>query len=423
MKVAIISSGFLPVVDGVTVTLLNRLYRLSQWGHQVLLFCPSYACLEKIYPNWQDYTGEFLPGVKAIALPSDSIMGLDFERNVTRQSYQIVLQELKQFKPDIIHVDEPERLFFGFLKVAGIDFAKQNKIPCTSFFHTNFLEYGRDYFNSPVWLDRILKWLFKFPLVWLYNQYDATLVSSQISYQKLANIGFENLIYSELLGVKIQKSNRSLRNEDFFEKNYKIPNLSGCLKIIFVGRLTPDKGWNFTIKALTKMVQKYDLKCLNIALIVAGDGAMRKTITTQLDKIIPNLYFLGRVAPDAVPELLANCDIHVTTSEKETKGLTILEAFAAGIPAIAPRAGGVIDSIEEGWNGFLYEPQNVDDFIKKLNLLIEDSHLRQAMGNRGKEYVARFSWDNAVSNLLEIWEKQIANYPSRSRSANLSNVK
>jgi glycosyltransferase involved in cell wall biosynthesis len=413
MKIAIISSGFLPVVDGVTVTLLNRVDRLSQWGHQVLLFCPSYACLENVYPNWRDYTGEFLPGVKAIALSSDSMMGLDFERNVTRQSYQIVLKELKQFQPDIIHVDEPERLFFGFFKVAGIDFAKENKIPCTSFFHTNFLEYGKDYFNSPVWLDRILKWLFKFPLVWLYNRYDATLVSSQITYQKLAKIGVKHLICSELLGVEILKCDRSLRDEDFFDRNYKISNLSGCLKIVFVGRLTLDKGWNFTIKALTKMVQEYDLKRLNIALIVAGDGAMRETIATQLSKIIPNLYFLGRVAPDAIPELLANCDLHVTTSEKETKGLTILEAFAAGIPAIAPRVGGVIDSIEDGWNGFLYEPQNVDDFIKKLTLLIENSHLRQAMGNRGKEYVAQFTWDNAVKNLLKIWEKQITNYPSR----------
>jgi glycosyltransferase involved in cell wall biosynthesis len=415
MKIAIISSGFLPVVDGVTVTLLNRLYRLSQWGHRVLLFCPSYACLEKVYQNWRDYTGDFLPGVKAIALPSDSIMGLNFERNVTRQSYQIVLQELKQFQPDIIHVDEPERLFFGFFKVAGIDFAKTNKIPCTSFFHTNFLEYGKDYFNSPIWLDRIIKGVLKFPLAWLYNQYDTTLVSSQITYQKLAKIGVKNLIHGDFLGVNISKKYCSFKDKHFFKKTYHISNISNCLKIVFLGRLTPDKGWDFTIKALTKMAQEYDLERLNIAFIVAGDGVMRETIATHLDKIIPNLYFLGRVAPDAIAELLANCDLHVTTSEKETKGLTILEAFAAGIPAIAPRAGGVIDSIEDGWNGFLYEPQNVDDFIKKLTFLIEDSDLRQTMGNRGKEFVAHFSWDNAVSNLLEIWGKQIANYPSRSQ--------
>ncbi|NEP76255.1 MAG: glycosyltransferase family 1 protein, partial [Okeania sp. SIO2G5] len=41
MKIAIISSGFLPVVDGVTVSLYHRLRSLSQRGHQVLVLCPD----------------------------------------------------------------------------------------------------------------------------------------------------------------------------------------------------------------------------------------------------------------------------------------------------------------------------------------------------------------------------------------------
>ena len=69
MKIAIITSGFLPVIDGVTVSGLSRLQRLSQWGHQVLLFCPDYSALEDVYPNWRDYTGQILPGVRIINLP------------------------------------------------------------------------------------------------------------------------------------------------------------------------------------------------------------------------------------------------------------------------------------------------------------------------------------------------------------------
>ena len=48
------------------------------------------------------------------------------------------------------------------------------------------------------------------------------------------------------------------------------------------------------------------------------------------------------------PALLANCNLHVTTSEKETRGLTILEALAAGIPVLAPNSGGVIENIHHG---------------------------------------------------------------------------
>lgn len=135
MKIAIISSGFLPVIDGVTVTQINRLRELSQCGHKVLLFCPDYSQLANIYPNWQAYAGNILPGVRVVNLENESFLGLDFERNVCRKSYQVVLQELQSFQPDIIHVDEPERLFTGFLKIPGIDYAKWAVIPCVSFLY------------------------------------------------------------------------------------------------------------------------------------------------------------------------------------------------------------------------------------------------------------------------------------------------
>jgi glycosyltransferase involved in cell wall biosynthesis len=406
MKIAIASSGFLPVVDGVTVTLINRLQQLSKYGHQVLLFCPDYSCVENIYPNWRDYTGNILPGVRVINLPSESIMGLDFDRNVTQKSYQTVLQALQEFGPDIIHVDEPERLFVGFWKRPGVDFAKQNSIPCVSFFHTNFLDYGKDYFNTYNWLDSILKWIFQFPLAWIYNAYDATLVSSSVTSEKLTKMGVKNVIQGNFLGVDLERFNRKVAQEQFFEKQYSISDIASQLKIVFLGRLTPDKGWDFTLDAISKLAQEIELE--NIAWIVAGDGVMKDAIATKLSKITPNIYFLGRISPADVPALLVNCDIHVTTSEKETRGLTVLEAFAAGIPVIAPRAGGIQDSIQDGWNGFLYEPQNRDDFINKLKLLIGDRALRKTIGERAKDYITEYSWDNAVNNLLKIWERQIA---------------
>lgn len=76
MKIAIITSGFLPVVDGVTITVFQRIQKLSQLGHQVLLFCPDYSALPTIYPHWKDYTGDILPGVRVINLDSTAFTGL-----------------------------------------------------------------------------------------------------------------------------------------------------------------------------------------------------------------------------------------------------------------------------------------------------------------------------------------------------------
>ena len=405
MKIAIISSGFLPVIDGVTITQINRLRDLSKSGHKVLLFCPDYSQLAKIYPNWKAYTGNILPGVKVVNLDSESFLGLDFERNVSRKSYQIVSQELHNFQPDIIHVDEPERLFTGFLKIPGIAYAKRASIPCISFFHTNLLEYGKDYFNTPIVIDRVIKYILKLPLAWIYNSYDLTLVSSQITQQKLAKLGIDNLLTEELLGINIPKFSPELEQTDFFKRKYQISNIDSKVKLIFLGRLTPDKGWKFTIDAFAKIAQDVNLE--NIALIIAGDGSMRDRISQELTKLIPQTHLLGRVSPEDVPALLVNSDIHITTSEKETKGLTVLEAFAAGIPVIAPRAGGLVDSIQDGENGLLFTPQDKADFISKLKTLIDNPSLRQTMGAKARESVAGYSWEQATKNLLKIWQQQI----------------
>ncbi|NJO70553.1 MAG: glycosyltransferase family 4 protein [Oscillatoriales cyanobacterium RM1_1_9] len=80
------------------------------------------------------------------------------------------------------------------------------------------------------------------------------------------------------------------------------------------------------------------------------------------------------------------------------------------ITAIAPKAGGVVQDIQIGWNGFLFDPQNTEQFSQALEKLVNDSDLRQEMGARSREYGAQFSWDHTVRNLVEQWQQQIQQY-------------
>jgi glycosyltransferase involved in cell wall biosynthesis len=405
MKIAIIASGFLPVIDGVTVSGLQRLRKLSEWGHQVLLFCPDYSALKAVYPDWENYTGKILPGVRVVSLTSNGLMGLGFDRNVAFSSYPLLLKELKAFQPDIIHVDEPERLFLGFLRVPGVGYAKSANIPCVSFYRTNFIEYVDDYFPLPSFINSIIKIIFKRIFIYIYSSYDATLVSSRITYEKVVDMTFGNVKYANLLGFDIDGFDTEFRKANFFAAVDQTLDLNTKIKLVFLGRLTPDKGWNFTIDALSCLGQMVDLK--EVVIIIAGDGPMRDEILTRLGKLGYAVHFLGRIAPDQVPGLLANCDIHVTTSEKETRGLTVLEAFAAGIPVLAPRKGGVMENIQDGENGFLYNAGDQADFLKKIKNLIQDKSLRRMMGEKARKSVLNYSWDYTVKNLVEIWENQI----------------
>ena len=404
MKVAIICSSFFPVIDGVTVAVFKRLEQLSILGHQVIVFCPDYSPIKHIYPNYQEYSGEIFPGVEIISLPSSKAIALEFERDVTIKSYQVILESLAVFQPDIIHVDEAERLGICLLKLPGVKYAKKYNIPCVAWFHTNYIDYFDDYFNLPLGINKFIKKIFSLLFAKIYNAYDLTLVSSLMTAQKTKKIGIENTFCAELLGCDLNQFNNIQKTANFFAEQYNLTDIEHEIKLIFLGRLTPDKGWNFTLKSLVKLPREIQNK---IAIIIAGDGILKDEIEQTLKQLTPNVYLLGRIAPQNIPALITNGDIFITNSEKETRGLTIIEAGAGGVPAIAPRAGGVIDTIKDGSTGFLYQPGNEADFLDKLTLLISDVNLRQSMGTKAKEIAQQYSWHETVDNLIKIWSQEI----------------
>ena len=256
----------------------------------------------------------------------------------------------------------------------------------------------------------LIKFLLQKLIVWIYNSYDLTLVTSKVTYPKVTALGIKNAKYSSLIGFDRDRFKLHSPQPDFFATRYNLSGVDSLVKIIFLGRLYPDKGWDFTIDAVRSLAE-VDLS--KVAIIVAGDGPMRSQIESQLSKLTPNLYLLGRVSPEDVPALLVNCDLHVTTSEKETRGLTILEAFAAGIPVLAPNSGGVVENIEHGHNGFLYTPGDRQDFTSKLKTLIEHDRLRREMGDRASASVDEYGWEQTIGNLVQIWQEQIVYYSSK----------
>ena len=402
MKIAIICSSFFPVIDGVTIAIFNRVKHLSTLGHRVKIFCPDYSAIADIYPDWQDYTGEIFKGVEVINLPSTKSLALDFERDVTIKSYRIVVRELERFQPDVIHVDEAERLGFCWLKRPGVKFARQHNVLCVAWFHTNYIDYFDDYFQLPLGVNKLIKKFLAWTFSKIYNSYDLTLISSSRTLTKLTAMGINNLVCADLLGCNIEMFNRD-RKRHFLTTQYNLPDLSNKIKLIFLGRLTPDKGWNFTLKSLSELPPETLEKA---AIIIAGDGTLKNDIEQTLKQLTPNVYLLGRIPPQEIPNLLMNGDIFITNSEKETRGLTVMEAAAAGIPAIAPRKGGVVDTVRDGSTGFLYQSQDRDDFLNKLTTLIGDRTLRESMGTNAKALSQQWSWQQTTNNLIEIWTKQ-----------------
>lgn len=89
-------------------------------------------------------------------------------------------------------------------------------------------------------------------------------------------------------------------------------------------------------------------------------------------------------------------------SESETLGFVVLEAMASQVPPVGAAAGGIPNLVQDGVNGYLFEPGNADDFTNKVRMLISDSKLRKQMGEAGRVETLRWNWKAATSVLRNL---------------------
>ncbi|MBI1207789.1 MAG: glycosyltransferase [Azospirillum sp.] len=124
-------------------------------------------------------------------------------------------------------------------------------------------------------------------------------------------------------------------------------------------------------------------------LVVAGDGPCRGAVEADFAGVPPDrLSFLGAVAADQLPAWYAAADLMVWPAINEAYGMALLEAQAAGLPAVAGRSGGVPDVVCDGVSGLLVTPGDAVGFAAAIAALLEDPGRRRAMGRAALDRVA-----------------------------------
>lgn len=98
--------------------------------------------------------------------------------------------------------------------------------------------------------------------------------------------------------------------------------------------------------------------------------------------------------------MYASSDLHVSASEFETLGNTVLEAFACGVPVVVPRTQGFRDTVLDGRNGFLFEPGSSESARRFIQRLKDDPEERAAMGEVGREAMAHRTVSAVVTDML-----------------------
>jgi glycosyltransferase involved in cell wall biosynthesis len=134
----------------------------------------------------------------------------------------------------------------------------------------------------------------------------------------------------------------------------------------------------------------------NAELIVAGDGSQRATLERLArDLELRPVNFLGRVEHEGIVELYQQADIYLNGSEIDNQPLSILEAFACGLPVVTTDAGGIPDMVSDGETGFIVKRGDHEAMASRALQLLSEANVATAMTQRAHEECGKYSW-NAV---------------------------
>ncbi len=170
--------------------------------------------------------------------------------------------------------------------------------------------------------------------------------------------------------------------------------------VLFMGRLSPEKGCWTLIRAFEKLPQ--------VTLKLLGTGPQEQEFRDYIrEKGIRNIELLGFKSGAEKLEILRNALCLVMPSEwHENFPVTALEAFMACKPIIASRLGGLPYIVEDGKSGMLFEAGNVSELAQRIQALVDRPADAVRMGERGRRLTeTKYGPEQGYNNLMNIFRQ------------------
>ena len=170
--------------------------------------------------------------------------------------------------------------------------------------------------------------------------------------------------------------------------------------ILFLGRITLQKGPDYFLEAAKVILEKYP----KTRFVMAGAGDMERKIVHKSAKYrLKNRFlFTGFLKGAHVAEMFSNSDIYVMSSVSEPFGIAPLEAMSYGLATIISKQSGVAEVIE---NAIKVDFWDVELLADEIIRLIDDPDARKDLGEKGRREVELIKWDKACEEIITVYEK------------------
>lgn len=196
-------------------------------------------------------------------------------------------------------------------------------------------------------------------------------------------IGFDSAKYER---IKIDKEKK--RKELGFNTDDII--------LLSVGELQTRKNHEPVLRAIAEIDNK------NVKYVICGWGELREHLLSVAEKLgLKDRFFLLGHRYD-IPEILKMADIFIHPSLREGLGIAALEAMSAGLPIISSNVQGLKDFIQNGRNGFVCAPSDINSYRNAIEQLLKDSDLRAKMSKNNIVDSKKYDIQNSREQVLGI---------------------
>jgi glycosyltransferase involved in cell wall biosynthesis len=268
----------------------------------------------------------------------------------------------------------------GPMGLVGLLAGKMLNVRTSGIYHTDFPEYIRILTE-----DKFLESLAWTYMRWFYGQQDTVFVNSEQYRQKWMERGIEPAKLQILpRGLDTELFTPARRDPDFWTRFSGRTRRSHEVVLLYVGRVSKEKDLDVLAAAYRQLREAG----VPVQLFVIGVGPYAEALA----KMLPDAVFTGYLAGEELATAYASADVFVFPSTTDTFGNVILEAQAAGLPAVVSDAGGPQELVQHGVNGFVTKALDADAIAGALRRLVEDPELRARMREAARQSVADRSW-------------------------------
>lgn len=416
MKIAIASDIYYPQINGVAVFAHNLANGLAKAGHEVIVIAPSfngkyhvdiengvttYHLTSARFPFYPDQINQVPDKRKVLGLPMPRLAyrhGIWWSVNPWSEVKHI----LNEFKPDVIHLQTAETI-----ALAVMSYVRKYDVPLVST--------GHAYPDNVTGQFKLLKpKLVKKPTDAVLRAYMASFLKHAEYATMPTEMAIGDLVPKNRkhFKVTVEALSNGVDLSEFYPAKPKADVLkkygisTGLKKrVLYIGRVDPEKSISNVVKAFAKALKKVP----DAEMVIVGDGIdvnHLKNLVSELE-ISDKVNFTGKIMPPELVEIYRSGTLFATASETETQGIVLIEAAATGLPLIAVDKGAVSELCQNGRNGELCQPGDIDGIAKAMVKILSSEELQKKYSEGSIEVSKKHDLNHTLSRFEEIYHEAI----------------